>query len=41
MPNDEEAKRAIEALNGYVYFERPLFVSKARERQKNSTPLAE
>lgn len=42
MSNDEEASKAIEALNGYVYFERPLIVSQARGRQENSsTPSAE
>ncbi len=36
MPNDEEALKAIEALNGYVHFERPLIVSQARGKE-NST----
>jgi len=38
MPNDEEAKRAIEALNGYVHFERPLIVSQVRGHQENYMP---
>lgn len=36
MPNDEEALKAIEGLNGYVHFERPLIVSQARGRQENA-----
>ncbi len=30
MPSDEEALKAIEALNGFMHFERPLIVSQAR-----------
>jgi RNA recognition motif-containing protein len=41
MPNDDEARRAIEALNGYVHFERPLIVSEARGRQENANSSAE
>ncbi|GIV28439.1 MAG: RNA-binding protein [Bacteroidia bacterium] len=40
MPNDEEALKAIEALNGYVHFERPLIVSQARGRE-NSNQVSE
>ncbi|GAB4450899.1 MAG: RNA-binding protein [Bacteroidia bacterium] len=41
MPNDDEALKAIEALNGYIHFERPLIVSQARGRQENSAPQGE
>jgi RNA recognition motif-containing protein len=41
MPNDDEARRAIEALNGYVHFERPLIVSEARGRQENANSSTE
>lgn len=32
MPNDEEASKAIEALNGYVLKGRPLRVNEAQPR---------
>jgi cold-inducible RNA-binding protein len=32
MTNDEEAKKAIEQLNGYSYGERPLTVNEAKPR---------
>ena len=35
MPNDAEARQAIEALNGYVHFDRPLIVSEARGRENS------
>lgn len=41
MPNDDEARRAIEALNGHVHFERPLIVSEARGRQEKTNSSAE
>lgn len=37
MPNDEEALKAIEALNGYVHYERPLIVSEAKGRKEDSS----
>lgn len=37
MPNDEEALKAIEALNGYVHFERPLIVSQARGKENSAS----
>lgn len=40
MPNDDEARKAIESLNGYVHFDRPLIVSEARGRE-NSTSAGE
>ncbi len=40
MPNNEEALKAIESLNGYVHFERPLIVSQARGKE-NSTSAFE
>ena len=33
MPNDEEAQKAIEALNGSTHENRPLTVNIARERE--------
>ena len=33
MPNDEEAQKAIEALNGFTHENRPLTVNVARERE--------
>ncbi len=41
MPNDTEALNAIEALNGYVHYERPLIVSEAKGRKENSSATAE
>lgn len=37
MPNEEEALKAIEALNGYVHFDRPLIVSKARGKENSAS----
>lgn len=36
MPDDEEALKAIESLNDYVHFERPLIVSQARGHKGNA-----
>ena len=33
MPNDEEASRAIEALNGFEFKGRPLTVNEAKPRE--------
>lgn len=33
MPNDEEASRAIEALNGFAHKGRPLTVNEAKPRE--------
>jgi len=34
MPNDEEAQKAIQALNGFAYKGRPLTVNEARPREE-------
>ena len=36
MPNDDEAKKAIEALDGKDFAERPLKVNEARPRKERS-----
>ncbi len=36
MPNDEEAQKAIDALNGSTHYERPLIVAKASGPRNDS-----